>query len=76
MEKPGIMNEYEKNQPGFLQGMEVARVNPVEQPGFELQLPLLEQEPEVKKKLLIAMTVILGVFIAGLIVGAVLGIFI
>ena len=70
------MNDYQKQAPGFRYGTEVARANPVEQPGFEIQLPLLEQEPEVKKKLLIAMTVIFAVFLAGLIVGAVLVIFI
>lgn len=70
------MNESDKNVPGFLHGTEVARVNPMEQPGFELQLPLLEQEPEMKKKLAIALTVIFGVFLAGMIVGAILGIFI
>ena len=48
------MNEYEQNQPGFLQGTEVAQSEPGQQPGFELQLPLLEQEPEVRKKLMIA----------------------
>ena len=69
------MNEYE-NKPGFRYGTEVARVNSAEQPVFELQLPLLEQEPEVRKKLLIAITVIFAVFLAGLILGAVLGIFI
>jgi flagellar basal body-associated protein FliL len=48
----------------------------VEQPGFELQLPLLEQEPEVKKKLWIALLVIFGVFLAGMMIGAILGIFV
>lgn len=62
--------------PGFIQGTEVARVNPVQQPGFELQLPLLEQEPEVKKKLATALLIIFGVFFAGMIIGAVLGIFV
>lgn len=62
--------------PGFMYGTEVARVNPMEQPGFELQLPLLEQEPEVKKKLTVALLVIFGVFFAGMIAGAVLGIFV
>jgi hypothetical protein len=66
----------ERTVPGFLYGTEVARVNPMEQPGFELQLPLLEQEPEVKKKLAIALLVIFGVFLAGMIAGAILGIFI
>jgi hypothetical protein len=70
------MSTENKTQPGFLYGTEVARVNPVEQPGFELQLPLLEQEPEVKKKLLVAFMVIFGVFLAGMIIGAILGIFV
>jgi hypothetical protein len=65
-----------KQAPGFLQGTEVASVNPVQQPGFELQLPLLEQEPEVKKKLGTALLIIFGVFFAGMILGAVLGIFV
>lgn len=63
-------------QPGFLHGTEVARVNSMQQPGFELQMPLLEQEPEVKQKLGMALLIIFGVFFAGLVVGAVLGIFI
>ena len=70
------MNQIDMNTQGFLHGTEVARVSSTEQPGFELQLPLLEQEPEVKKKLFIALAVIFGVFLAGMIVGAVLGIFI
>jgi len=37
------MSTENRPQPGFLYGTEVARVNPGEQPGFELQLPLLEQ---------------------------------
>jgi len=68
-------NEY-RPQPGFLQGTEVARVDAMNQPGFELQLPLLEQEPAVKKKLGMALLIIFGVFLAGMILGAVLGIFI
>lgn len=51
-------------------------MNSAEQPGFELQLPLLEQEPEVKKKLTVALLVIFGVFFGGMIAGAVLGIFV
>jgi len=70
------MSTENRPQPGFLYGTEVARVNPGEQPGFELQLPLLEQEPEVKKKLAYALLIIFGVFLAGMILGAVLGIFI
>lgn len=62
--------------PGFMYGAEVARMNSAEQPGFELQLPLLEQEPEVKKKLTVALLVIFGVFFGGMIAGAVLGIFV
>lgn len=62
--------------PGFIHGAEVARVNPTEQPGFELQLPLLEQEPQVKRKLGTALLIIFGVFFAGMVVGAILGIFV
>ncbi len=62
--------------PGFIHGAEVARVNPAQQPGFELQLPLLQQEPQVKRKLTTALLIIFGVFFAGMAVGAVLGIFI
>ncbi len=69
----GIEN---KSTPGFLHGTEVARIDSFEQPGFELQLPLLEQEPEVKRKLKTALLTIFGVFFAGMIAGAILGIFV
>lgn len=70
------MSATDETTPGFLQGTEVARANPMEQPGFELQLPLLEQEPEVRKKLMVALLVVFGVFLAGMAAGAVVGIFI
>ncbi len=70
------MNETTQNTtPGFLQGTEVARYRPV-QPGFDEQLPLLEKDLELKKKLYIALVVIFSVFIGGMILGAALGFFV
>jgi hypothetical protein len=70
------MNETTQNTtPGFLQGTEVARHRPVSQPGFDEQLPLLEKDLELKKKLYIALVVIFSVFIGGMILGAALGFF-
>lgn len=62
--------------PDFLHGTEVARYRPVPQPGFEAQLSLLERDLELKKKLQIALIVIVSVFFAGLVAGAVMGIFV
>lgn len=61
--------------PSFKVGREVAQARRVRQPGFEGQLSLLEPELELKKKLKIALMVILSVFFVGLITGAILGIF-
>ncbi len=62
--------------PGFLEGTEVARARRVSQPGFEEQMPLLERDIELKKKLTVALIVIFSVFFGGMIAGAVLGIFV
>ena len=71
------MNEtMENSSPGFLEGAEVARSRRTAQPGFEEQLPLLEKDLELKKKLTVALIVIFSVFIGGMIVGAVLGVFV
>jgi hypothetical protein len=66
----------DNSEPGFLEGTEVARARPRVQPGFDEQLQLLKSDAELKKKLTVAILVILGVFIAGIILGAVLGVFV
>ncbi len=60
--------------PSFLEGTEVA--SRPRQPGFEEQLPLLERDLELKKKLTIAIVVIFSVFFAGMLIGAAVGVFI
>lgn len=62
--------------PGFLLGSEVARSARLRQPAFDEQLSLLEQQAELKKKIYLAVIVIASVFVAGMIAGAVLGIFV
>jgi hypothetical protein len=62
--------------PEFLEGAEVASARRRRQPGFAEQLPLLEQDLELKKKLTVAVTVIASVFLGGLVAGAVLGYFV
>ncbi|PKQ27920.1 MAG: hypothetical protein CVT63_05395 [Candidatus Anoxymicrobium japonicum] len=69
----GIEN---REAPGFLYGIEVARFDPDGQPGFGAQLQLLRQEPDVKAKLTTATLVIFGVFFLGMLAGAILGIFV
>jgi hypothetical protein len=64
------------SKPGFLEGAEVARAKPRVQPGFDEQLQLLKTDAELKRKISIALLVILGVFVGGMALGAVLGIFI
>jgi hypothetical protein len=66
----------DNSKPGFLEGTEVARARPRVQPGFDEQLQLLKSDAELKKKLSVAILVILGVFVAGILLGAVLGIFV
>lgn len=70
------MNETTEHAPGFLEGAEVARSKSLSQPGFEDQMPLLERDIELKKKLMVAFIVIFAVFLGGMAVGAVLGIFV
>lgn len=60
--------------PAFLEGTEVARRHT--QPGFEEQLPLLERDLELKKKLGIALLVIFSVFLGGMLIGAGVGYFV
>lgn len=62
--------------PGFLLGSEVAASARLRQPAFEGQLSLLEQQAEVRKKVYMALIVVTSVFLAGMIAGAVLGIFV
>ena len=62
--------------PGFLLGSEVAASARLRQPAFEGQLSLLEQQAEVRKKVYMALIVVASVFLAGMIAGAVLGIFV
>ena len=66
----------ENTRPGFIHGTEVAQSKRRRQPGFEDQLPLLEREQGLKKKLTMALVVILSVFFTGMVLGAVLGIFV
>jgi F0F1-type ATP synthase assembly protein I len=60
--------------PFFREGTEVAKARRIR--NTEGQLSLLAPEPDLRRKLLIATAVILSVFIAGMIVGALLGIFV
>jgi hypothetical protein len=69
----GTLND---SKPGFLEGTEVARARPRVQPGFDEQLQLLKTDAELKKKIRVAILVIFGMFVAGIALGAVLGIFI
>lgn len=62
--------------PGFLLGSEVAASARLRQPAFDGQLSLLEQQAEVRKKVYMALIVVTSVFLAGMIAGAVLGIFV
>ncbi len=71
------MNEtIDQSMPGFLEGTEVARARRLSQPGFDGQLSLLEKDMELKKKLTIALLVVFGVFFAGMLLGAALGVFV
>ena len=71
------MDGTEENmRPGFRQGTEVACSKRYAQPGFNGQLPLLERERGLKKKLMVALLVISSVFLGGMIVGAVVGLFV
>jgi hypothetical protein len=65
-----------KQIPGFLEGTEVARARRLSQPGFDGQLSLLEKDMELKKKLTIALLVVFGLFFAGMLIGAALGVFV
>jgi hypothetical protein len=60
----------------FLLGTEVAHARRIDQPGFDGQMSLLGQETALKRKVITAVIVIMSVFVAGLILGAVAGIFI
>ena len=62
--------------PGFLLGSEVASSARLRQPAFDRQLSLLEQRAELKKKVYTAVIVIASVLLAGIIAGAVLGLFV
>jgi len=69
------MNDREQSgAPFFREGTEVAKARRVR--STEGQLSLLAPEADLRRKLLIATAVILSVFIAGMISGAVLGIFV
>jgi F0F1-type ATP synthase assembly protein I len=71
-----MVETVDQSAPGFLEGTEVARSKRINQPGFDEQLPLLERDKELKKKLAVAIIVISAVFLAGIIAGAILGIFV
>jgi hypothetical protein len=71
-----MAGSFNHSKPGFLEGTEVARGKPRVQPGFDEQLQLLRTDAELKKKLNVAVMVILGAFVGGIILGAVLGIFV
>lgn len=68
------MKEY--TPPGFLHGTEVAQSRRIRQPAFDQQLSLIERQQGLKKKLTVAVVVIVSVFLGGLVAGAVAGIFI
>jgi len=68
------MESNTSTRPSFLEGTEVA--SRPRQPGFEEQLPLLERDLELKKKLMIALVVIFSVFAAAMQIGAAVGVFI
>ena len=63
-------------EPAFLVGTEVASARRLRQPGFDRQLSLLEQDYDLRNKLKIALIVIFSVFVAGIVVGAVVGVFV
>ena len=60
--------------PFFREGAEVAKARRIR--NTEGQLSLLAPEPDLRRKLIIAAVVILSVFVAGMIAGAVLGVFV
>jgi len=62
--------------PTFLYGVEVATSKRFKFKESEVQLSLLEQEEELRRKLFLAVLVVFSVFFAGLICGAILGFFI
>lgn len=62
--------------PVFRYGFEVAQSPKHRQPGFEDQLPLLQTELALRKKLMIAGLVILSAFMAGMLAGIIAGFFI
>jgi len=66
----------ENTRPGFIQGTEVACSKRYTQPGFDGQLPLLERELGLKKKLMVAFLVISSVFLGGMIAGAAVRLFV
>jgi hypothetical protein len=61
-----------QSEPYFKEGTEVAKARRLM--NSEAQLSLLAPEPDLRRKLVIAAAVILSIFIAGMIFGAVLGI--
>lgn len=54
----------------------MARARHIDQPGIEDQLSLLDRDRGLKRKMFIAVSVVLGVFIGGMIAGAIVGIWI
>lgn len=60
--------------PDFIQGTQVAQSRGYSQPGFEGQMPLVDDRQNPRRKLYIAAIVILAVFLAGMIAGSVLAI--
>lgn len=62
--------------PGFIHGTEVACSKRYAQPGFDGQIPLMEREQGLKKKLTVALVVISSVFLGGMAAGVVLGLFV
>jgi uncharacterized protein with NAD-binding domain and iron-sulfur cluster len=75
-EQPEVRPGPEPESPGFLVGSEVARARHIDQPGFEDQLSLLDRDQGLKRKMFIAVSVVLVVFIGGMIAGAIVGIWI
>jgi hypothetical protein len=54
----------------------VAHARRIDQPGFDGQMSLLGQDTALKRKVITALIIVMSVFVAGLIIGAVAGVFI
>ena len=71
-----MMPETSGGKVPYLLGTEVAHARRIDQPGFDGQMSLLGQETALRKKVITAVIVVLSVFVAGLMIGALAGYFI